>query len=516
MDFDRRAFIGSTGASALSLSTLGLMANPAFGQIQSPPDPNDVDGRRWCGVPDFAHILDNPDPSPDLVVGWRPERRLNRTPTVRLEAVQPDGSPIVIHNYGHSGAGVTLGLGCASLAEKWLASSQSVSGSSKIVIVGAGIIGLSVAYILKRRGYTDVTILTRAMSSGRFDRPATVSDIAGGQFDAAGIDDISGNILDSRADSQDRLYAVLTETLAVLTERRADRRDAFLIDGTDNLYVYTPVRNYTINPRAVPDALQQASRAVSANRILRTLIEERYGQVTPSADSETGVAAPFLQLQASRSTPELIRFGVRNTILINAANLISNIRRYLASVQDAPPVKILSGTNRTVMNFEELKAIDAKVVFNCAGLGAAVISGGDSGAVILGRYGLLVRVDRARGIDYGPNAPRYIYSGLGYMFPRSDGVVIGGAWDSTSERALSARQADQLLMSGRSPETYFSSLPRPTREDRRRARRMVRALGLFFQGRTAELNEMEGDLEEWASGMSHFDCAVDRARCEPG
>jgi D-amino-acid oxidase len=46
-------------------------------------------------------------------VGLRPFR-----PLVRLEAEPPDGTagPLVVHNYGHGGAGITLSWGCASEA----------------------------------------------------------------------------------------------------------------------------------------------------------------------------------------------------------------------------------------------------------------------------------------------------------------------------------------------------------------------------------------------------------------
>jgi len=43
-------------------------------------------------------------------VGLRPAR-----PTVRLEAepAGPGGGPLIVHNYGHGGAGVSLSWGCA-------------------------------------------------------------------------------------------------------------------------------------------------------------------------------------------------------------------------------------------------------------------------------------------------------------------------------------------------------------------------------------------------------------------
>ena len=41
-------------------------------------------------------------------VGLRPFR-----PRVRLEAEPPGPGPLVVHNYGHGGAGITLSWGCA-------------------------------------------------------------------------------------------------------------------------------------------------------------------------------------------------------------------------------------------------------------------------------------------------------------------------------------------------------------------------------------------------------------------
>ncbi len=41
-------------------------------------------------------------------VGLRPAR-----PTVRLEAEPGDGGPLIVHNYGHGGGGITLSWGCA-------------------------------------------------------------------------------------------------------------------------------------------------------------------------------------------------------------------------------------------------------------------------------------------------------------------------------------------------------------------------------------------------------------------
>jgi len=55
-------------------------------------------------TPDFTY-----DPATDLRAGRRPYR----SGTYRLEA-KPLGDKLLIHNYGHGGAGVTLSWGCAA------------------------------------------------------------------------------------------------------------------------------------------------------------------------------------------------------------------------------------------------------------------------------------------------------------------------------------------------------------------------------------------------------------------
>lgn len=506
MTFDRRMFIASAGASILPLR--------AFGQAEALLAPLPMDGGRWCSVPDFRKIVDDRNFAPKIVCGWRPERRLNDEPTVRLEGPASPAHPMLIHNYGHCGSGVTLGLGCASLAEKWVSRNPAVSKDSKIVIIGAGIIGLATAYIMKRRGYRNVTIRARAVSSGDFESPATVSDIAGGQFDAAGVTNISGNVLEDIDTPADRLSAVLSETLAVLTERRGKDADPFLVQGSDDLYIYTVVRNYTINPRNIPSSLMDASRIVQGNDVLLQSIKDHYGGNALPTGGARGVVAPFQDMQMMAPQDAPIMFGVRDTVLINTVNLISNLLRYLKSNADGPAVTIVSGPEATVRSFAELQSIASDVIFNCSGLGAAVIGGEDRHVTMLGRYGLLARIEKIEA-NYTRNAPRYLYSGFGYMFPRSDGTIIGGAWDGYSKRALTEKSFDQVAaLNGKAKEAYFSSLFPQTGMDHDRARDMVRAIGYFFLGRTRDLEDIKRkDGLDWMSGAGQLGCAIDRGEC---
>ena len=75
---------------------------------------------------------------------------------------------LVVHNYGHGGAGVTLSWGVATLAAEQARNLEDAS----VAVIGCGVIGLSTARVLQRRGKT-VTIYAREMP------PETTSNVAG-------------------------------------------------------------------------------------------------------------------------------------------------------------------------------------------------------------------------------------------------------------------------------------------------------------------------------------------------
>lgn len=493
----------------LGASISSLLPTGAFAQLAADPSATwPIDGGRWCATPDFTPLVAGVTSPLKVVSGWRPERRVGAQARVRLEAIPEQGSPTIIHNYGHCGAGVTLSLGCASLVEQWITNSGTVSKNSPITVVGAGIIGLTTAYVLKRRGYSNVTIFARVLASGDFDNATTVSDIAGGQFEAAGIDDISGNIAQG-ASPEIRLRSILKETLNVLTEQRGEASDPFLVHGFSNRYVYTVVRNYTNKFMTIPRGLDQASEVVMLNDKLRQLLVQQYGPLALAEPNAEGVVAPFRDLQKARIAP--VRFGVRNTVLINTANLIANIRRYLNSLETGPRTSRKIGPQYTVRSFSDLQSIQSDVVINCSGLGGAVIGGPDAGASMVGRYGLLAKLPKNPGFQ--GEAPRYLYSGFGYMFPRSDGTIVGGAWDGNAPYALSSANIDTIAnKSSADQEVYFNALRPITLDDLNRSKKMVKAVGYFFLGRNADLNPLQSELE-WMSGYSQFACATDPTGC---
>jgi glycine/D-amino acid oxidase-like deaminating enzyme len=108
------------------------------------------------------------DPAREIrtVVGLRPYRAAGFV--VRAE---PLGDKLVVHCYGHGGAGVTLSWGTADLA----AQLALPTGARKMAVLGFGAVGLATARLLQERG-VDVTVYAAALP------PETTSNIAGAQW----------------------------------------------------------------------------------------------------------------------------------------------------------------------------------------------------------------------------------------------------------------------------------------------------------------------------------------------
>ena len=111
----------------------------------------------------FAPVKVTRDRLIRTVVGLRPYR--SEGFVVRADRL---GEKLLIHNYGHGGAGVTLSWGTAALAADLARDVEQ----GRVAVLGCGVSGLSTARLLQRRG-SAVTIYAKALP------PDTTSNVAG-------------------------------------------------------------------------------------------------------------------------------------------------------------------------------------------------------------------------------------------------------------------------------------------------------------------------------------------------
>jgi glycine/D-amino acid oxidase-like deaminating enzyme len=68
---------------------------------------------------------------------------------------------------------------------------------------------------------------------------------------------------------------------------------------------------------------------------------------------------------------------------------------------------------------EEVMRLPEPIIFNCTGLGARALFGDQKLGPVRGQLEVLLPQPE---IDY-------CYLSSGYMFPRQDGIILGGTWD---------------------------------------------------------------------------------------
>lgn len=123
-------------------------------------------------------------PSPDFT--WDPIAnppraglRPKRNGTYRL-APEPMDGRLIVHNYGHAGAGITMSWGCAIEVAQIIAAAGHGTGE-EVAVLGGGVIGLTAAVILAERGFK-VTVFAKDYP------PNTTSNVAGGQWAPASVE----------------------------------------------------------------------------------------------------------------------------------------------------------------------------------------------------------------------------------------------------------------------------------------------------------------------------------------
>ena len=275
------------------------------------------------------------------------------------------GEKVLIHNYGHGGAGITLSWGSSTLAVRELPD----IADHRAAVLGCGVMGLSTARLLQARGW-QVTIYAKDLP------PNTTSDIAGGSFAPTSVY-ASGEASSAFATQMDETLRLSHAAFSKLVG------PAYGVNWRENYYLS-----------------RRPTRAEDYYYL------ERWPELFPDIAELAPDEHPF-------PVPYVLR---HLSLLIEPAIYLPQL---MHEVRDA-------GGNiveREMRNVLDVQALNEPVIFNCTGLGARNLFDDDELIPVRGQLVFMQPDERVDYITHGGG------SGLLYMFPRADGILLGGTFE---------------------------------------------------------------------------------------
>lgn len=280
------------------------------------------------------------------------------------------GRTIVVHNYGHGGGGITLSWGTSHLAAQLV---RQASDDREVAVLGAGAVGLTSARLLQDRGY-DVTIYARDLP------PETTSNVAAGQWSPASVAEY--------------------EEVSAHWKRQFERACRFSHDYYQShmhpRFGIRWIENYALENEPPEEEGEEPS--------LRDLIRDLYPESRLLQPGEHPFPAPYVRQY--------------DTMFIET-------QTFLHTLLDDFYIRGGEVEVRELHQPRDVARLPQRTVVNCTGLGSRELFGDEELMPIKGQLAILLPEPE---VDY-----ILIAQGI-YMFPRSDGILLGGShergvWD---------------------------------------------------------------------------------------
>jgi glycine/D-amino acid oxidase-like deaminating enzyme len=300
---------------------------------------------------------------------------------------------MLIHNYGHGGAGMSLSWGTAHLA----ADLALLHTARDAAVIGCGVVGLTTARMLQRRGFT-VTIYARALP------PETTSNMSWASFTpTSGL--VSPQRRTAAWDEQFRKAVdIAYRELQLLVGRRI---------GLSWIDEYGPMQNLPAGTTALENGRAVGDRNNGGDPMLpdgMILGREVLGPGEHPFNTRYARRRPTLKFEPSVYLDALMR----DVITFGGRIVVRNF-----------------GTPR------DLVALPEQLIVNCTGLGSKQLFGDEELTPVRGQLVIL--------------APQWdVQYMVGGMLPRGDGIALGhtmerGVWSLEVDEAARDRVLEQHM-----------------------------------------------------------------------